>query len=82
MNTELYKTIKIKLLESGESKRGFAEKHKLPRAWFIEFMNPKKPFRVLRVQTMSMLHSVLDIPYEVIEDYNTWAEENQSKGDE
>ena len=70
MNTELYKTLFDMLLKSGLSKRAFCEKHGIPRAWFIEFINPEKPFRPLLIQTQGLLLNQLGIPYKMTEEYN------------
>jgi hypothetical protein len=70
MNTMLYKIILNKLLASGLSKRKFCEKYGIPRPWFIEFMNPDKPFRPLQIKTQGMLQRSLGIPYNITEEYN------------
>lgn len=72
METELYQTLLKLLLESGWSKRKFSENYNIPHAWFIEFMNPDKPFRPLRIKTISLLYNTFGIPYNVIDDYNKW----------
>ena len=69
-NTELYQSIINKLFESGLSKRQFADKYGLNHAWLIEFTNANKKFRPLQIKSMSLLHRTLDIPYEIMEDYN------------
>lgn len=70
MNTELYETLFDMLLRSGLSKRAFCEKYGIPRAWFIEFINPEKPFRPLLIQTQGLLLNQLGIPYKMTEAYN------------
>lgn len=69
-NTEFYQIMMNKLLENGLSKRQFANKYGLNHAWLIEFTNINKKFRPLQIKTMSLLHKALDIPYNVMDDYN------------
>lgn len=48
----------------------FARHIGLHRTWLTNMWNPKKPRRPLRERTMHLLHNRLDIPYEVMEEYN------------
>ncbi len=70
METELYKTLNEMLLDSELSKRAFCKQHDIPHAWFIEFMNPTKPFRPLQVKTQGLLKNHLGIPIKMMIDYN------------
>lgn len=77
METRLYDIIMDKLIDSGLSKRGFAELHNIPHAWFIEFTNPDKPFRPLQIKTQALLVRELGIDIKSLRDYNTWVIEQR-----
>lgn len=79
METELYKMLNTLLIESGMSKRTFAESNNISRPWFIEFINPYKDFRPLQTRTMNLLKTSLDIPIEVMMAYNDWVYKERSK---
>lgn len=79
METELYKTITDKVLETGLSKRKFASKFNIPRVWLMDFLNPSTDFRPLQVKTQSILIKNLDIPYEILKDYNEWVRMKRGK---
>lgn len=79
METELYQTMVELLLSTGLSERKFCERYEIPHAWFIEFMNPNKPFREMQWKTMSMLKNKFNIEQQVCIDYNTWVVENKEK---
>lgn len=70
METELYNIMYNKLLESGLSKRKFCEHFGIPHSWFIEFMNPDKPFRPMQIKTMALLHNKFGIDMKTIKAYN------------
>lgn len=70
MNTELYKQLLEILIDSGLSKRKFCEKYNIPHSWFIEFINPEKPFRPMQVKTISLIHKTFGIDIDVINAYN------------
>lgn len=78
MNTELYKMLNSLLLDSELSKRAFCKKHEIPHAWFIEFMNPSKPFRPLQVKTQGLLKNHLNIPIKVMNEYNDYIMKERS----
>lgn len=78
MDTKIYKLLNKELIKSGLSKRKFCEKFKIPHSWFIEFMNPEKPFRPMQVKTMSLLHYTFNFDIEVMEEYNKWVLEERA----
>lgn len=70
METELYSTLQKMLECSGLSKRGFCKKHNIPRAWFIDFMNPDIRFRPIQIKTQVKLERNLGIPLEMCREHN------------
>lgn len=78
METELYEIMQQMLFDSQLSKRKFCSKYEIPHTWYIEFMNPTKPFRPMQTKTMSLLHNNLKIPVDILQDYNTYILESRS----
>jgi len=70
MNTNLYRIMNHKLIESGLSQREFAKKYNLSYAWLNFFISPTRPFMKIRTHNINKLHKELGIPIEVIMEYN------------
>lgn len=65
----------VELMESKKrelamSNTQFAEYIGKHRSWVVALFNPKAVQRPLRESTMCLLYEKLDIPFEVMEEYN------------
>ena len=64
---EIMKQKKIELSMSNTQFAKYIGKH---RSWVVALFNPNAIPRPLRDTTMYLLHDRLDIPFEVMEEYN------------
>lgn len=71
--------LREKQAELEMSTNQFAKHIGLHRTWLTDMWNPRKPRRPLRDRTMYLLHNRLDIPYEVMEEYNIFVLNERNK---